>query len=174
MKKITLIVVMALMPFWGAAQQKSSKAVTPAVEQPYEISCDRIEYETLENNKTSIKLIGNASLTLKEDKVTVTAEKIFFFPDERKMTAFNNVKIVKLDPKNPEGVPIIATAQQVEYFQKENKLILVGSPQLSQGKNKLTATQMVLIFQEKGYKLECQGNCAGIVYIEKPSPSQIE
>lgn len=168
------MLVIALIPFCGVAQQKSSKPVTPVTEQPYEISCERIEYETIENNKTSLKLIGNASLTLKEDKVTVTAEKILFFPNERKMTAFNNVKIVKLNPKNPEELPIIATAQQVDYFQKENKLILIGSPQLSQGKNKLAAAQMVLIFQEKGYKLECQGNCTGIIYIEKTSPSESE
>jgi len=129
-------------------------------DQPYEMYGDKFLSTVI--NKTRIsKLIGHAKLVLKNDNITVTADEIWYYSEEKKLQAFRNVTILKEDAVNGNT---IATSESAQYMEIGKKAILTGSPKIIQDKNEIKGDKITIEFAEVGSIIEIEGNVFGLIY----------
>jgi lipopolysaccharide transport protein LptA len=141
-----------------------------STDQPYEMYGDKFRSSTI--NKTRIsKLIGHAKLVLINDKITVTADEIWYYSDAKKLQAFHNVTIFKEDAVNGNTT---ATADNAEYMEIERKTLLTGSPKVIQGKNEIKGNKITIEFLDSGANLEIEGNVFGLIYPKSSEPKKVE
>ncbi|MFB3895939.1 MAG: LptA/OstA family protein [bacterium] len=156
----------------GYSQTISSSTTVPTllqINQPYEIYGDKLLSATI--NKTRItKLIGHAKLILKTDKITITANELWFYSEEKKLNAFKNVMIIKDDPVNGR---ITATADTAEYYEADKKAKLTGGAKIVRDKDVLQGDIIKIEFTSSGPNIEIEGNVNGMVY-PKPESNKPE
>lgn len=156
----------------GYSQTLSSSTASPTllqISQPYEIYGDKLVSTTI--NKTRItKLVGHAKLVLKTDKITISANELWFYSEEKKLEAFKNVMIVKADPVNGR---ITATADTAEYYEADKKAKLAGAAKIVRDKDVLQGDIIRIEFTSSGPNFEIEGNVNGIVY-PKPESNKPE
>lgn len=150
------------------SQTISTSTTSPTLlqlNQPYEIYSDKLLSSTLNKNRIT-KLIGHAKLILKNDKITITANELWFYSEEKKLLAYTNVMIVKEDEVNGR---ITATADTAEYYETDKKAKLIGSAKIVRDKDVLQGDILKIEFTASGPNLEIEGNVAGVMY---PKPEQ--
>jgi len=138
-------------------------------DQPYEMYGDKFLSSVINKSRVS-KIIGHAKLVLKNDKITVTAQEIWYNSDDKKMQAYRKVVINKEDEINGK---IVAIADTAEYYELKKKAILNGSPKIIQDKNEITGDKITIEFAETGAIIEIDGNVSGQIY-PKPVAAKIE
>ncbi len=119
--------------------------------QPIQIEADRMESN---QDKSTVTFTGKvearqADLIIYADEITVNYQKPSADKNQsamelaqiNKFTATGNIKIVK------EGW--IATGDNVEYFEKERKVILTGNAKILQDNNMITGNR-VIYFLDQG------------------------
>ncbi|MDI6782551.1 MAG: hypothetical protein QME64_00460 [bacterium] len=176
MKQI-LIIIFSIYILSGillvAYSQPVSNAITGTdilrTDQPYEMYGDKF-LSTVVNKTRISKLIGHAKLILKNDKITVTADEIWYYSDEKKLKALRNVIILKEDPVNGNTT---ATADFAEYLELGKKANLTGSPKIIQEKNEINGDTIRIEFSDTGAIIEIEGNVSGLIY-PKPTKPKIE
>ena len=135
------------------------------INQPYELHSDKLLSATANNNRIT-KLIGHAKLVLKTDQITITANELWFYSEDKKLDAFKNVKIIKEDPVNGR---ITATSDTAEYYETDKKAKLTGSAKIVQDKDELQGEIIRIEFTGTAPNFEIDGNVSAVVY---PKPEQ--
>lgn len=115
---------------------------TPALDrnQPIEITSQQLE--VLQQQRQSI---FTGDVVAKQGDMTLIAEKlIVVFQEDQdqveRLEAIGAVRVLQLDR--------IATAEKAIFYQLEEKLILTGNAEVTQGKNKISGDEITLFVQE--------------------------
>ncbi len=110
------------------------------------------EYDRL---KKYVLVTGSPLLTIKPDKgdssITVSAEYLEYYPDEKKGIAKEKVHITKAD--------MTATCDMATWLNQENKIVLTGEPKADKQNDHLSGEKMELFIQDERVKrIEVEGN----------------
>jgi len=115
----------------------------------------RGEHGEYDRMKKYVFFTGSPSLVIKPDKgdstITVVAEYMEYFPDERKGVAKEKVRITKAN--------MTATCNEATWLNRENEIILTGEPEAEKGNDRLTGDKMAIVLQdEKVKRIDVEGN----------------
>ena len=113
------------------------------------------EHGEYDRVKKYVRFTGSTSLTLKPDKgdstITVTADSMEYYPDEKKGIAKGKVHITKAD--------MTSTCDQATWMNQEDKIILNGNPESVKQNDRLVGEEMEIFIQnEKIKRIEVEGN----------------
>jgi lipopolysaccharide transport protein LptA len=137
-----------------AAWMAAAPALPRAAEEssPITISADSLEV----NRKARMAIYqGNVAANDRGRGLSILADRIEFFFDERmeeveRAMALGNVRIAYGERRG--------TAEQAEYFPRENRAILLGHPRLWQENDVVTGCKIILLFREDRSRVEgCDG-----------------
>lgn len=108
--------------------------------QPVEITADRMEAD---DAAKSLVFIGNA--VARQEGVTINADRLTIYyaaqgGDVDRIVAEGNVRIVQGNR--------LATGGRAEYFRLEERMVLTGSPKVSEEKNSVQGHEIVLFIKE--------------------------
>lgn len=108
--------------------------------QPVEITSDRLEADDVAK---SLVFIGNA--VAKQGDITITGDRLTIYyaaggGDVDRIVAEGNVRIIQGNR--------LATGARAEYFRIEERMVLSGSPRVSEGNNSVQGHEIVLLLKE--------------------------
>ncbi len=118
--------------------------------QPVEITAQQLE--VLQQQRQSI-FIGD--VIARQGEMTLYAEKLIVFlqPDQdqvERLEALGGVRVIQLDR--------IATAEKAVFYQLEEKLVLSGNAEVTQGKNNISGDEITLYLKENRSLVESSEN----------------
>lgn len=142
--------LLTLLVFPSFSTNAAQKVLERAVGQSIVIKSDSLE---IDNQKRLVTFTGNVDA--RADDLIITCEKLFVHytgsvqkdssqKDSMKMdkiTAKGTVKITR-----PDGG--LATAEEAVYFQKDNKIVLTGTPRVKQGDDFVEGSKITLFLNE--------------------------
>ena len=108
--------------------------------EPVEISADRLEAD---DPAKTLVFIGHA--VARQGEVTISGDRltIHYLPeasDVGRIVAEGNVRIVQGER--------VATGQRGEYFRAEERVVLTGTPRVSEGANSVQGHEITLFLKE--------------------------
>lgn len=120
---------------------------------PIEISAERLEASDVAK---SLVFIGNA--VAKQGDVTISGDRLTISykgdgGDVDRVLAEGNVRIVQKGR--------VATGGRVEFFRAEERMVLTGSPRISEGSNAIQGEEIILFLKEN--RSEVRGGQSGRV-----------
>ncbi|MEA3362726.1 MAG: lipopolysaccharide transport periplasmic protein LptA [Thermodesulfobacteriota bacterium] len=109
-------------------------------DQPIEITSQKLEMLQQQRQSTF-----TGDVVAKQGDMTLFAEKliVFFHKDQdqvERLEAIGSVRALQLDR--------IATAEKAVFYQVEEKLVLSGNAEVTQGKNKISGDEITLYLQD--------------------------
>jgi lipopolysaccharide export system protein LptA len=142
--------LLTILVFPSFSTNAAQKVLERAAGQSIVIKSDSLE---IDNQKRLVTFTGNVDA--RTDDLTITCEKLFVHytgsmqkdPPQKssikmdKITAKGMVKITR-----PDGG--LATAEEAVYFQKDNKIVLTGTPQVKQGDDFVEGSKITLFLNE--------------------------
>lgn len=133
---ISLAVGLLTYPLSGLAEPISADQSR----QPVEVTADRLEADDAQH---SLVFIGNA--VAQQGDITIYAERLTVHytaveRDIEQIIAEDQVRIIQGER--------IATGQKAVFDRLEEKVTLTGSPQVQEGENLVTGTEIVLLLEE--------------------------
>ena len=146
----SLFPLLTILVFFSFSTNAAQKALERTAGQSIVIKSDSLE---IDNQKRLVTFTGNVDA--RTDDMIITCEKLFVHytgsiqkdssqQDGMKMdriTAKGKVKITR-----PDGG--FATAEEAVYFQKDNKMVLTGAPQVKQGDDFVEGSKITLFLDE--------------------------
>ena len=106
---------------------------------------------TNQKNKTVGLLSGKVELYLEKDKITISADSVWYQTEPTQYTGIGNVKITKIEL---DGKKITALAHIGKFTPDTNKIVLEGNPKVYQGKDELFGNPLILTFTDQGSTVE--------------------
>lgn len=125
-------------------------------EEPIFITSDKVEY--LDKKKEG-EFVGNVKAVQGKLSLTASKVKVIFDSDGKKIKeiiATGKVKLVQED--------LIATSEQADFYNEEQKVILTGSPEASSKNNKFTGEKIIVYLKEN--RIVIDKKVKGIIYPE--------
>jgi lipopolysaccharide transport protein LptA len=119
--------------------------------QPFVIRhADRMNWNN-QKNKTIGLLSGKVELYLEKDKITISADSVWYQTEPTQYTGIGNVKITKIDL---DGKKITALAHIGKFTPDNNRIVLEGNPKVFQNKDELYGNPLILTFTDQGSTVE--------------------
>lgn len=132
---LLLLVLLASLSIASAQEKKSER-------KPTTIAADRLEVDR--KHHTAV-YSGNVVLNDKENDLTILADRIQFFFDEKmeevkRALATGNVRITQENKRS--------FSERAEYFPSEDRAVLTGNPKVWQDEDQVSGSRITLFFKE--------------------------
>ena len=161
--KVVFTIIIYIFCLIGAVYAKLSWAAKEEKGSPPVITSDSIEM--LKKGKT-VFFKGNVKLV--KGDIIITADEMVNFVDEDKVEGKGNVHFISV---GEEKEIIEVKSDFMEYFDKDKKVVLTGSPWVYQdtkdAKGEYTGTKMTFFREEERFIIE--GNAKAIIYSKESS-----
>lgn len=133
---LLLITILWSCPAWCA----SVDLPKAAADGPLDITAAKLDVE--EQAGTAV---FTGQVVVKQGDMTVYAEKLIVYRDQKseqinKIEASGGVRVVQQDR--------VGTAQQANFYQQEEKLVLIGNAKIQQGQNLVSGDEISLFLKE--------------------------
>lgn len=160
---LLLLIFLTSLPIASAQEKKSER-------KPTTIAADRLEVDR--KHRTAV-YSGNVVLNDKENDLTILADRMQFFFDEKmeevqKAVATGNVRITQGNKRS--------LSERAEYFPTENLAVLTGNPKVWQDEDQVSGSRITLFFREDRAIAEGgeKGRVEAIIYPKGKKPALSE
>jgi lipopolysaccharide export system protein LptA len=142
--------LLTILVFSSSPTNAAQKVLERAAGQSIVIKSDSLE---IDNQKRLVTFTGNVDARM--DDLTITCEKLFVHYTgsvEKDSSQKNSMKMDVITAKGmvkitrPDGG--FATAEEAVYFQKDNKIVLTGTPQVKQGEDFVEGSKITLFLND--------------------------
>lgn len=138
--KWRLMILLGLFCWWVPSVFADEVKTALDRNQPIEITAQQLE--VLQQQRQSI---FTGDVVAKQGEMTLSAEKLIVFLQQdqdqiERLEAIGRVRVVQLDR--------IATAEKAVFYQLEERLVLSGNAEVTQGQNKISGDEITLYLKE--------------------------
>lgn len=164
--KWLLMILLGLFCWWVPSVFADEVKTALDRNQPIEITAQQLE--VLQQQRQSI---FTGDVVAKQGEMTLSAEKLIVFLQQdqdqiERLEAIGGVRVVQFDR--------IATAEKAVFYQLEERLVLSGNAEVTQGQNKISGDEITLYLKENRSLVQSSknGRVKAVITPEKKQKKQ--
>lgn len=162
---IILALLVALMPeaLWGAEKQKPKPRPPVQAQPPKALKSDsplHIASDRMEVSQTDRAILFEGHVVVQQDDMTITGDRMRVFaaagdegatvaPGSQESTMMDRVDRIEVEGNvKISQKEKVATAEKSIYYHKEKRIVLIGNPVVSQGRDSVRGRVITLYLSE--------------------------